>query len=215
MKKIISIVILVFVAYKINPNNIFGSWSNKGAFDSQGNPQVVVFTAPGCPPCDGAVALLKKRKIEFERVDVTTDKEGENRLRGYGSSNSLPAIIIGNEIINGFNRLGLVSALSEKFGSDVLSRNERRVMKTHFDTNGKPILVMYGTSWCPYCKKARTHFAAHGVHYKEVDVEQSENGKLHFNILEGRGYPLIYIGFRRIDHFDLDKIGKLAKALVI
>jgi glutaredoxin len=52
-------------------------------------------------------------------------------------------------------------------------------------------LVMYATSWCPYCAKARAYFARNGIRYVEHDVEKDKAAHAEFKRLGGRGVPLI------------------------
>ncbi|HZN85781.1 MAG TPA: glutaredoxin domain-containing protein [Burkholderiales bacterium] len=55
-------------------------------------------------------------------------------------------------------------------------------------------LVMYATSWCPVCAKARAYFRKHGIAYEEHDVEKSPEAKAEFTRLGGKGVPLIVHG---------------------
>lgn len=55
-------------------------------------------------------------------------------------------------------------------------------------------IVMYGTAWCPYCKKAREYFTKNGINFVEYDVDKNPSRKREFKRLGGRGYPLILIG---------------------
>lgn len=55
-------------------------------------------------------------------------------------------------------------------------------------------IVMYATSWCPYCQKARDYFIKNGLKFTEYDVEQDESKMRKFKRLGGSGYPLIMIG---------------------
>ena len=57
-------------------------------------------------------------------------------------------------------------------------------------------LVMYATSWCPYCKKARAHLASKGIAYREVDIEASAANKSEYKALGGRGVPFFALGGR-------------------
>lgn len=36
-------------------------------------------------------------------------------------------------------------------------------------------VVMYSTSWCPDCHRAKHFFAEYGILYKDVDVEENED----------------------------------------
>ncbi|MEO8717509.1 MAG: glutaredoxin domain-containing protein [Burkholderiales bacterium] len=64
-----------------------------------------------------------------------------------------------------------------------------------------PPVVMYATSWCPYCAKARAYFARSGIAYVEHDVEKSANASAEFKRLGGRGVPLIVVGREQMDGF--------------
>lgn len=55
-------------------------------------------------------------------------------------------------------------------------------------------IVMYSTSWCPYCKKARNYFRENDIQYTEYDVEELPSRMREFKELGGTGYPLILIG---------------------
>jgi len=63
-------------------------------------------------------------------------------------------------------------------------------------------VVMYGTSTCPFCAKAREYLDARGIAYADYDVQKSPAAKEAFSQLDGKGVPLILIGNRRIDGFN-------------
>lgn len=65
-----------------------------------------------------------------------------------------------------------------------------------------PPVVMYATSWCPYCAKARAYFARNGIAYTEHDIEKSAGAHAEFKRLGGRGVPLILVGRERVNGFD-------------
>jgi glutaredoxin len=73
--------------------------------------------------------------------------------------------------------------------------------------------VLYGTSWCGYCKRQREYFAAHNVPFVNIDVERSSSGKLAYDTLQANGYPLVYVGYRRFDGYKekeiLDAVAEL------
>ena len=70
-------------------------------------------------------------------------------------------------------------------------------------------VVMYSTSWCPHCKRARAYFASHGIAYRDVDVEKSASGAREFRELGGGGVPLILAGGRAMRGFSEDGIRDL------
>jgi len=64
-----------------------------------------------------------------------------------------------------------------------------------------PAVVMYATSWCPYCAKARAYFAQSGIAYVEHDVEKSARARADFKRLGGQAVPLIVVGREKMNGF--------------
>ena len=62
-------------------------------------------------------------------------------------------------------------------------------------------VVMYATSWCPYCAQARTYFGRKGIAYTEHDIEKSATANAEFKRLGGRGVPLILVGREKMSGF--------------
>ena len=65
---------------------------------------------------------------------------------------------------------------------------------------GNPV-VMYATSTCPYCAKARKLLAERGVRYTEYLIDKSAPAQRDFVSKGGESVPLLYIGDRRIEGF--------------
>ena len=63
-------------------------------------------------------------------------------------------------------------------------------------------VIMYATSWCPYCAKARAYFSRNGIAYTEYDIEKSATANAEFKRLGGRGVPLILVGRERVEGFN-------------
>ncbi|WP_051560236.1 glutaredoxin family protein [Marinobacterium jannaschii] len=55
-------------------------------------------------------------------------------------------------------------------------------------------VIMYGTSWCQFCKQARTFLDSQGIAYYEYDIEASVEGQQQYTVLNGRGTPVFLIG---------------------
>jgi glutaredoxin 3 len=77
-----------------------------------------------------------------------------------------------------------------------------------------PAIVMYTTSWCPYCERARRLLKAKGAAFDEVDVESSAQKRTEMQTRSGRrSVPQIFIGDQHVGGSDelaaLEAAGKL------
>jgi glutaredoxin len=70
-------------------------------------------------------------------------------------------------------------------------------------------VVLYATSWCGYCDKARVLLSDHGIEFYEYDIESSTEGRKQFKRLGGKGVPLLLINGEVLKGFDSAKILKL------
>jgi glutaredoxin 3 len=75
-------------------------------------------------------------------------------------------------------------------------------------------VVMYTTSWCPYCTRARKLFDDKGVKYTEIDVEAVEGARAEMQQRAGRtSVPQIFVGNRHLGGYDdtsaLERRGEL------
>jgi len=78
----------------------------------------------------------------------------------------------------------------------------------------KAQVVMFATSWCPYCAQARELFAANGVRYVEFDIERDhEEAQFQKDVLRQSGVPIIVIGNRLVLGFDEKQISAGLKEL--
>ncbi len=68
----------------------------------------------------------------------------------------------------------------------------------------EPAVVMYSTSWCPYCHRARRLLTSKGVIFQEIDVEeQPEQRDIMLTRSGGRRtVPQIFIGDRHVGGSD-------------
>jgi len=67
---------------------------------------------------------------------------------------------------------------------------------------GKSAVVMYSTSWCPYCARARAFFKHYRIEFTEIDIEKDTTGRADYRRLGGRGVPFIIVGEQAIRGFD-------------
>ncbi|MFV0563104.1 glutaredoxin family protein [Malaciobacter mytili] len=64
---------------------------------------VALFTLSNCKWCDNAKAYLKSKKIRFNQIDVSRNKEALKDCQKHGC-NGAPVILIGNRWICGFDK---------------------------------------------------------------------------------------------------------------
>lgn len=76
-------------------------------------------------------------------------------------------------------------------------------------SNGK--VVMYSTTWCGYCRKAREYFRTNKIAFKEYDVETNAKGKRDYKRLNASGVPVILVGKKRLNGFSEKKFDAIYK----
>jgi glutaredoxin len=64
--------------------------------------QIKLYGTASCPQCQGAKALLERRNVPFEYIDVRKDAVGMNYLLERGLS-TIPVIIWKDQCITGFS----------------------------------------------------------------------------------------------------------------
>ncbi len=82
----------------------------------------------------------------------------------------------------------------------------------------RPEVVMYATSWCPYCARARRLLEERGVSYTEIDIEARPEARAEMVRRSGRRtVPQIFIGDVHVGGSDdlhaLEESGELARLL--
>ena len=74
---------------------------------------VQVYSTAVCPYCIRAKALLHKRGIAFEEIDVTGDDAKRAWLVSATGRRTVPQIFIGGKAIGGFDELASLDASGE------------------------------------------------------------------------------------------------------
>jgi len=62
-------------------------------------------------------------------------------------------------------------------------------------------VIMYATSWCGYCKKARKYFIKNKIRFIEYDIERDRLAKRQYKKFGGHGVPLILYGDKQMRGF--------------
>ena len=68
-------------------------------------PNVTIYTSEPCAYCSGAKALLAKRGIEYEEINLSMDPDGREELAETTGMYTFPQIVIGDRPIGGFAEL--------------------------------------------------------------------------------------------------------------
>lgn len=205
MKNLIITVLLSIGAYQA-----YQKMNVSKPFLSTTNADLVLFTSSVCnAPCTDARSVIRETGLSVEEVLVGgDDNDSLLRFKAAGGGDQVPLLLTKTGKVFGFNRIEYLSAMADSNGLYVLPDDAQDVLGSHFE-NGEPKLVMYGTKWCPYCKKAREYFLSHGLDYEERDVEESREYKVMYKWLDTGGYPLVYYGAKRQEGFNASKLNAL------
>jgi len=74
-------------------------------------------------------------------------------------------------------------------------------------------VIMYSTSWCGYCKKARVMLNMQGVQFKEFDIEKSSEASAEMKSIGGHGVPVFLIQGEVVKGFNESKVLELIRRL--
>jgi len=66
---------------------------------------VTLYTTDFCPYCRSAKALLDKRGVSYEEINLARDADARNRLLELTGMATFPQIVIGDQPIGGFEQL--------------------------------------------------------------------------------------------------------------
>ncbi len=67
-------------------------------------------------------------------------------------------------------------------------------------------VIMYSTSWCSFCKKARQHMRSKGIKFREYDIEKNANAKRKYKRLGGSGVPFFFVGKQTMGGFNPSRL---------
>lgn len=77
----------------------------------------------------------------------------------------------------------------------------------------RPEVVVYVTSWCPYCRQAREYLAAEDIPHRVVDIEASRAGAREYAERGGTGgIPLVAVGAETIEGWSAEATRELLVA---
>jgi glutaredoxin 3 len=66
---------------------------------------ITVYTTDPCPYCRQAKALLAKRGLAYDEINLAMDSDGRAELVSRTGMMTFPQVIIGDELVGGFTEL--------------------------------------------------------------------------------------------------------------
>jgi len=91
----------------------------------------------------------------------------------------------------------------EQSDSNSLQQKQRK----HLARSKK--VIMYSTQRCGYCKKAKKYFKQNNIAYKNYDIDKSQSARLRYNKLGARGVPVIFVGKKRMNGFNIEQFNSI------
>lgn len=82
--------------------------------------------------------------------------------------------------------------------TDQLSQFESSDNNDNYVPASDANVILYGTSWCDYCRKTREYLAKNDIDYVDYDIESSAQGAKEYKQLHGRGVPLLVVNIKVI-----------------
>lgn len=73
--------------------------------------EITIYTQNDCPPCKVVKMFLNDQKITFNEKNITTDDSARNELIQTYQAHSTPTVVIGEQVIIGFDLKKLEQAL--------------------------------------------------------------------------------------------------------
>lgn len=80
--------------------------------------RVLLFTQPGCLSCELMRIYLEAREIPFAERDISTDLDARRTMTETYDSTETPTLVIGEEVITGFDPVSLDQYLDSVSSSD-------------------------------------------------------------------------------------------------
>lgn len=75
--------------------------------------EVTIYTTPTCPWCHKAKAWFRDKRVRYREIDVTSDRSGLDEMVKISGQTGVPVIVVGDEVIVGFNQNRLQEIFKE------------------------------------------------------------------------------------------------------
>lgn len=70
-------------------------------------------------------------------------------------------------------------------------------------------VIMYSTSWCGYCKKAKKYFKKKNIQFTEYDIEKNARARREYKKTGATGVPVIIVGKKQMNGFSVKGFEKI------
>ena len=96
--------------------------------------------------------------------------------------------------------------------NDSLLNEEPESQKRNTKKYRKQKVVMYSPAWCRVCTTAKNYFIKNKIPFSEYDIDKSKKGKSDFKKLKARGVPVILVGKKRLNGFNVSKFKSIYRS---
>ena len=158
-----------------------------------------------CPQC-GVPYATSQRNVELGLLEPAAEAPRAHRADGGGLKSAGLLLVL-------LMVIGAVwyFVLSPAEAPEAVVGTGPAVLKGSIGApaSAQPQVVMFATSWCPYCAKARSFFRRHGIQYTEHDIENDAAGYAAYSKLGGGGVPVIVVGDRTVRGYNERELAAL------
>lgn len=183
-------------------NNNLAHNSHIASVGVAANTPIWLFTFVGCGnSCINAVKELHSRKVPFVEKVINPERQDDPDFalwQNYATDQAFPMLVIGKQTLTGFFVPDIATLLANSFGETYLTPAEKSYSKQHFNADGSPRIVLYGTDWCSFCAALRKEFNAHQISFTDVDAERVADPIQLHQTMGISIYPTVWVGYTRV-----------------
>ena len=86
--------------------------SKSAAYSAPAAP-LTLYLVPGCDTCEQLKEFLNVRNVRYDEKDVSESIEMQDELKGVAGELQVPTLLIGDKVLQGYNRSALLQSLTE------------------------------------------------------------------------------------------------------